>query len=101
MKIKIEVPADAEITFDETTREFVISPTFTKADGRSTWAYVTVCGDGGATRRATLQCSGKSGQSFVMNTAASKATTSFDKLAEYKPTRTKKVTTPNSGGSFA
>ncbi len=85
MQIRLKVPADAEITFDETTREVVIDPLFTKSDGRATWAYVSVCGEGGAVRRATLQTSGKSGQTFVMNTATKKTTTRFDKLATYEP----------------
>jgi len=85
MKIKIEVPADSEVTFDETTRELTVEPLFNKSDGRATWAYVTVSGDSGAVRRATLQCSGKSGQTFVMNAAGKKTTTSFDKMSSYDP----------------
>ena len=102
MKIKIDVPADAEVRFDKTTREIVIEPPFTKTDGRSTWGYVTVCGDGGAVRRATLQCSGKSGQTYVMNTTNTQTTTNFDKLATYVPSRKKPGPSaePKPGGSI-
>ena len=87
MKIKIEVPADSEVTFNEASRELVIEPLFTRSDGRSTWAYVSVCGDNGAVRRASLQCSGKSGQTFVKNASGKKTTTSFDKMPSYQPER--------------
>ena len=95
MKIKIEVPADSEVTFDEATRELIVEPLFTKSDGRATWAYVTVSGDNGAVRRATLQCSGKSGQTFVMNAAGKKTTTSFDKMASYDPAQKKTESKPS------
>jgi hypothetical protein len=102
MKIKIEVPADATVKFDETTREIIVEPLFTKTDGRSTWAYVTVCGDGGAVRRATLQCSGKSGQTYVLNTTNTQTTTNFDKLSTYVPSRKKSgpVAETKAGGSI-
>lgn len=80
MQIKIKVPADAEVRFDANSRELVVEPLFTKSEGRAVWAYVSVCGEGGAVRRSTLQCSGKSGQTFVHSTAQNKVGTSFDKL---------------------
>ncbi len=100
MKIKIEVPADSEVVFDEATRELTVEPLFTKSDGRSTWAYVTVCGDSGAVRRATLQCSGKSGQTFVMNASGKKTTTSFDKMPTYDPVNKKKGSQGKEPGSI-
>jgi len=84
MKIKIKVPADSEVTFDEVSRELTVEPFFTKSEGRATWACVSVCGDGGAERRTTLQCSGKSGQLFVLSAAGKNTTTGFDKLADYQ-----------------
>jgi len=89
MKIKIKVPADSEVTFDEASRELTVEPFFTKSDGRATWACVSVCGDGGAERRTTLQCSGKSGQLFVLQAAGKNTTTGFDKLSDYQDTQKK------------
>jgi hypothetical protein len=92
MKIKIKVPADSEVTFDEASRELTIEPFFTKSDGRATWACVSVCGDGGAERRTTLQCSGKSGQLFVLSAAGKNTTTGFDKLSDYQSVQKKNGT---------
>jgi hypothetical protein len=83
VKIKLKIPADAEMIFDEDAREIIIEPFFTKSDGRSSCAYVAVCGENGAVRRAVLQCSGKSGQLFVQNSIGKRASTGFDKLASF------------------
>jgi hypothetical protein len=84
MKIKLKMPADAEVTFDEVAREITIEPFFSKSDGRSNLAYVAVHGESGALRRAVLQCSGKSGQIYVQGSTGKRASTAFDKLEKFE-----------------
>lgn len=81
MKIRIKIPADAEVTYDADKRELIVEPFFTKSDGRSTWGYVSVQGDNGAERKALLQCSGSSGQCFSVGSRAKRANTAFDKMS--------------------
>ena len=99
MKIKLKIPADAELIFDEDAREIIIEPFFTKSDGRSSCAYVAVCGESGAVRRSVLQCSGKSGQLFVQNSIGKRASTGFDKLTSFdgpppRPTKNRGDSSP-------
>ena len=86
MKIKLQLPADAQITYDEATRELVVTPFFTKTAGNQPFGYVQVLGEGGAEQRAVLQVSGKTGKPSCWASKERRVQTKFDSIRKSEVT---------------
>tara|TARA_B100000745_G_C20117807_1_gene382658 strand:- start:525 stop:788 length:264 start_codon:yes stop_codon:yes gene_type:complete len=82
MKVKILLPTDATVSYDEANRQLTIEPFFIKPTGNQPFGFVTVAGDGGAEQRAMLQVSGRTGKPSCSAAKDRRVRTKFDALKQ-------------------
>ena len=82
MRVILQLPTDASVSFDEANRQLTIEPFFIKPTGNQPFGFVQVVGEGGAEQRAMLQVSGRTGKPSCSAPKARRVKTKFDAIKE-------------------